>query len=54
MNANPKAYAMYDCIIALFEHYEYKCLSRGGWLKETFLALCIVSLAISILYTLSI
>ena len=24
----------YDCIIALFEHHEYKCLSRGGRLKE--------------------
>ena len=22
--------AMYDCIIALFEHKEYKSLSRGG------------------------
>ena len=53
MNTNSIAFAMNDCIIALFELHEYKCLSRGGRLKETFPALCTVSLAISILSTLS-
>ena len=52
MITNSIASAMNDCIIALLELHEYKCLSRGGQLKETFPALCTVSLAISILYTL--